>query len=198
MFKNANFDKIPLNAAKKLDFLGHRGSFNDIKSSNTIDINELNRYKELFLSIISKIMRKLFEDKPISLVFENINLGDSFSKIIPGLKSNRLITELNINNTGLNDITLNKLTRILKEDRLINTLKIGYNNFSSASLSRLFETLKLDNMCISKIDVSGLNFNKEAITKLKDFLNKRSFIKKITIKNIINLTNKNSELEKAI
>ena len=78
------------------------------------------------------------------------------------------------------------------------TLKIGYNNFTPIYVSRLFETLRTDNMNISKIDVSGLIFNKDSLLKFKDFLYKRSFINKITMKSILTSATKNNNLEKPL
>lgn len=62
--------------------------------------------KGRLLKVISKILRHFFEKKPVCLNFENLFLGESFTNLIPGLKTNSIVQELNLSKTGITDASL--------------------------------------------------------------------------------------------
>lgn len=70
--------------------------------------------------------------------------------------------------------------------------------FSPKYLKRLFETLKLDNFSLKAIDVSGLKFDIDTFTKFRDFIFKRGFIRSVSMKEVIDLSEKNVGLERVV
>ena len=100
-----------------------------------------------------------------------------------------------MNNTCLIDKDFKKLGTILKNDRYISTLKIGYNYPSSAEIIKFLDVLTLDNMNIICLDISGLNFDKDALSKLKDYLYKYHFLRELIMRNIFDFNSSNNRIE---
>ena len=103
-----------------------------------------------------------------------------------------------MNNTCLIDKDLKKLGTILKNDRYISTLKIGYNYPSSADIIKFLDVLTLDNMNIICLDISGLNFDKDALSKLKDYLYKYHFLRELIMRNMFDFNSSNNRIENII
>ena len=103
-----------------------------------------------------------------------------------------------MNNTCLIDKDFKKLGTILKNDRYISTLKIGYNYPSSAEIIKFLDVLTLDNMNIICLDISGLNFDKDALSKLKDYLYKYHFLRELIMRNMFDFNSSNNRIENII
>ena len=100
-----------------------------------------------------------------------------------------------MNNTCLIDKDFKKLGTILKNDRYISTLKIGYNYPSSGEIIKFLDVLTLDNMNIICLDISGLNFDKDALSKLKDYLYKYHFLRELIMRNMFDFNSSNNRIE---
>ena len=139
-----------------------------------------------------------YQNHMVSLNLEGVNLTKQFGILVSSLKKNSWINELNLNNTCLIDKDFKKLGTILKNDRYISTLKIGYNYPSSAEIIKFLDVLTLDNMNIICLDISGLNFDKDALSKLKDYLYKYHFLRELIMRNMFDFNSSNNRIENII
>lgn len=83
---------------------------------------------------IGKIIRLANQEKPIKLNLSKLVSKASLGYLLSGLKGNKHIYEINLNDCQLDDEDLERIVIKLNDENGINTVRIGKNHFENIKL----------------------------------------------------------------
>lgn len=112
---------------------------------------------------IGKVLRQINQEKPVKLMLQRLASKQSLGFLLSGLKGNRLVYELNLEDCQLDDEDLEKIKEKLIEESGINTLKLGKNQFDS--VLPLIDLLAAKGHQYRSLDISGCPVTPEALRK---------------------------------
>lgn len=107
----------------------------------------------------------------------------TLNDILPGLKGNQCIAELDLNGCELDDEDLQKILEILKNDATIEKLKLGNNKFSNYELLSELIMLKSDQLTL--LDISGFSLDLVSLSKLGQHMKLLQNLEVFVFQNII-------------